>query len=309
MKNKLKKFKKSGKYLPISCLCSIYINTTFEEISLALKSLLIQEYLPKQIVIVIDGPIKKKIDLLINSLIYQYEIFKIVRNRENLGLGLALRKGLKYCEYDIVARFDSDDINLKNRLEKQYRYLAENKNIDVLGTYVKEFKTTHNRKYSRLKRVPESDLKIKSIIYFRNPINHPTTMFRKESVLRSGSYISMNYFEDYYLWLRCKYNKCIFHNLDFESVAMKREDNLDRRYGLRYGYYECRFFFLCFLKGLVPIYFFMILILRFGLRVTPRIFSNMFYNYDKNRSNFNKDDSLNEYIKELNKFNFEYENY
>ena len=53
----------------------------------------------------------------------------------------------------------------------------------------------------------------------------------------------------------------------------------------------------------------MILILRFGLRVTPRIFSNMFYNYDKNRSNFNKDDSLNEYIKELNNFKFEYENY
>ena len=41
----------------------------------------------------------------------------------------------------------------------------------------------------------------KSIIK-RNPINHVTVMFKKDSILEVGNYENLPYFEDYYLW--CK---------------------------------------------------------------------------------------------------------
>ena len=307
MINKLKIVKKSKKYLPISCLCSIYINTTYEEILLALKSILVQDILPKQIVIVVDGPIKEEIKVLIKNIISEYKIFTIVYSYENEGLGSSLKKGLDFCDYDIVARFDSDDINLKARLSTQYSYFTKNQELDILGTYVKEFHTKDNKIFSRLKIVPKTDIKIKSIINLRNPMNHPTIMFKKKSIIRSGSYISMNYFEDYYLWLRCKSKNYTFYNLDYPSVAMKITNNLERRHGLKYGFHESRFIFLCLIKRLVPFYNFSIMILRIGLRITPKFILRIFYKYDKQRTNYKIDKNLNEYIKTLNKFKFKYE--
>ena len=307
MKNNTKKIEQSKKYLPISCLCSIYINTTYEEILLALKSILVQDFLPKQIIIVVDGPIKKKIQIFINHLISEYKIFKIVYSYQNEGLGLALKKGLKFCDYDIVARFDSDDINLKDRLAKQYNYLTKNENIDILGTYVKEFNIKDNKIFSRLKIVPQTDAKIKSIINLRNPMNHPTIMFRKEAIIRSGSYISMNCFEDYYLWLRCKSKNCGFYNSDYPSVAMKRQSNIKRRHGLKYGFYELKFMYLCLMKRLIPFHNFLFMISRVLLRITPKFFSIIFYKYDKQRTDFMIDQNLSEYIKKLNTFKFRYE--
>ena len=306
--NKIYKSSKNNKtFLPISCLCSIYINTSLEEISLALKSILIQKMLPSQIVIVIDGPVSNSIIKFFNHLITEYPHLKIVRNKENKGLGLSLNKGLKLCDYDIVARFDADDINLEDRLAIQYNYLTKNKNLDILGTYIKEFKFIKKNKFSRVKKVPQSDAAIKSFINLRNPINHPSIMFRKNAILRSGSYLSMHFFEDYYLWLRCKSNNCTFFNLDLPLVAMKRISNLERRHGFGYAFYELKFIFLCFTKKLIPLSNFLILLLRVLIRISPNFLSNLFYKYDKQRSDFIKDENLTTYIYQLKEFKFKYE--
>ena len=128
------------KYLPISCLGSIYINTDFNELSLSLKSILFQKYIPNQIIIVVDGPIDDKNKSFINNIQKKYSIIEIIYLEINQGLGFALNKGLEFCKNDIIARFDTDDINLENRFEIQYNYLCTNNDIDILGTAVKEFK-------------------------------------------------------------------------------------------------------------------------------------------------------------------------
>ncbi len=38
---------------------------------------------------------------------------------QNQGLGLALRQGVLQCQYDIIARMDTDDIAVPDRFEKQ----------------------------------------------------------------------------------------------------------------------------------------------------------------------------------------------
>jgi hypothetical protein len=42
---------------------------------------------------------------------------------------------------------------------------------------------------------------IKNYIFFKNPINHPTVMFRKNDLLSSSMYSECKRMEDYYLWI------------------------------------------------------------------------------------------------------------
>ena len=126
-------------YIPVSCLCSVYKETEKDELKLALKSLLIQKYIPNQIIIVLDGPIKKDLKYFLYETKKKYNIIETISLKNNEGLGKALKEGLNYCKNNLIARFDSDDINMNNRLKIQHDFLMKNKDIDVLGSYVKEY--------------------------------------------------------------------------------------------------------------------------------------------------------------------------
>ena len=130
---------KKNKILPISCLCSIYEKTLLDEFILSIDSLLIQDYLPKEIVIVVDGNINEELHSYLNHLVNLKDIFKIYFFKKNRGLGRALKYGLNKCNNDLIARFDSDDINLNNRLKIQYDLLKENQNISIVGSNIFEF--------------------------------------------------------------------------------------------------------------------------------------------------------------------------
>ena len=58
-------------------------------------------------------------------------------------------------------RFDSDDINLKNRLSKMYKLINEGQ-IDILGSSVYEYKEIKSKYYSRIKFVPLKELYLKN---------------------------------------------------------------------------------------------------------------------------------------------------
>ena len=86
--------RKDKKYLPISCICSIYINTILNEFIISLDSILCQKYIPNEIIIVLDGEISKEVQKFIKYIEKNEEIFKIIKLRQNKGLGLALKKGI-----------------------------------------------------------------------------------------------------------------------------------------------------------------------------------------------------------------------
>ena len=57
---------------------------------------------------------------------------------QNQGLGLALRYGVLQCQYDIIARMDTDDLAVPDRFEKQLQ-LMEKEDLDLLGGHIAEF--------------------------------------------------------------------------------------------------------------------------------------------------------------------------
>ena len=232
--------KKACKILPISCLCSIYFNTEINDFVLAIDSLLIQDYKPEEIIIIVDGLVSKDIFKFINYL-RNYSIFKIYFLEKNEGLGNALKLGLTKCKNNLVARFDTDDINLKGRLKIQYDLFKKIPNASIIGSNIIEYKNLNTKEKYIIKKVPIKLNSIKNYSIYRNPINHPTVIFKKNEIINLGSYRNIKYFEDYDLWLRSLKNKMMIINIEEPLVAMKRETYLSNRKGIKYAIYELIF--------------------------------------------------------------------
>ena len=79
-----------------------------------------------------------------------------IYNEINLGLGPSLAKGLHACTYDIVIRFDTDDLNISNRVYTQHQYLLNNPSISCCSSDVIEVSTLYDPNTARIKTVPKN---------------------------------------------------------------------------------------------------------------------------------------------------------
>lgn len=213
-----------------SVLMSVYHKDTAENVEKSINSLLSQTLLPDQIVIVIDGEIPQELSSLIDRFAKAHEIIDVCPLAKCGGLGAALCKGISQCRYDWVARMDSDDISLPDRFEKQIEYLAENRDIDVLGGQIAEYDENMEH-FLCTREVPSDHSDIVKKIKYRNPMNHVTVMYKKDMVIRSGSYRECPFFEDYYLWCRMIKQGCRFGNLDSVLVNVRTGEDMYRRRG------------------------------------------------------------------------------
>ena len=210
----------------------VYGKDNPEWFRVAVDSILNQTVKPSEVVLVVDGPVPKELD----SIICEYEknpIFKVIRLKENGGLGNALKISVENSTYDIIARMDSDDISVKDRFEKQLK-LMEETGADIVGGGMTEFIDNENNIVG-YRDVLKTDAEIKIDMKKRCPMNHMTVMFKKEAVLRAGNYQHWHYNEDYYLWLRMMLCGCTFANLEEALVNVRvGKDMYQRRGGWKY---------------------------------------------------------------------------
>ena len=145
---------------------------------------------------------------------------QVVLNERNEGLARTLTKGVELARTALVARMDPDDVALPERLERQVRYLADHPDVDVLGTWATDIDETGNP--LRARRAPLDHRAIVAALIYANPMIHPTVMFRRQAVVRAGSYDpSARVAEDYGLWFRCVATGAHFANLG-ESLLWYR---------------------------------------------------------------------------------------
>ena len=263
-----------------SVLISVYNREKPDHLLIALKSIYDDQILkPNEIVIVKDGPLTPQLDEVIERFRAKVIIsVTIVQLDKNLGLGLALRRGLEECQYEIVARMDSDDISTPNRFEIQANFLAKNPQIAVVGSFLEEFEINPGDLSSK-RELPISHTALLRFSKYRSPLNHMTVMFRKASVLNVGSYEQVPYFEDYYLWTKLLYNGFKLANLDEVLLFMRIGNNMiARRHGLKYVKYEFSFFYKIYKDGYLT-FNQMILNLCFRLpfRLIPKNFLKLVY--------------------------------
>lgn len=222
-------------YPKFSVLMSLYFKEKVEYFNECMESLLNQTVLPSEIVIVFDGPLKEDMYQKVDE--YRSAnpgLIKIVNNKENKGLGLALADGIPTCSFDLIARMDTDDIAREDRFEKQLLEFIKNPELDICGSNIDEFIESPDIIVSR-RTVPRSDEEIKEYQKRRDAFNHMTVMFKKQTVLAAGNYQDCPLMEDSLLWINMIMNGSVCKNLN-EPLVFARigSDMYRRRGGLSY---------------------------------------------------------------------------
>ncbi len=224
-----------------SLLMSVYINEQANHLTACFDSIYKQTVPPTEIILVEDGPLTSALYEAISKEEERFPQLKRIKLDTNQGLGIALNKGLPKCSYDIIARMDTDDICVPNRFETQLSYLQNHPEIDVIGAWVFEFEESTS-KVLGIRSLPEQHKQIYRFGKKRNPMNHPTVMFRKESVLKAGNYLPCPLFEDYYLWGRMLMKGFRFYNIQQPLLYFRRSpEMIKRRGGLSYAKKEISF--------------------------------------------------------------------
>lgn len=179
---------------------SVYVKENPTFLRDAINSIQNQTLKPSELVLVEDGPLTPELYQVLEQVEAESDIpVKRCPLEENQGLGLALRQGVLQCQYDIIARMDTDDIAVPDRFEKQVQ-LMEKDNLDLLGGHIAEFIDNPDEIVS-YRRVPTQHADIVAYQRMRSAFNHMTVMFKKNMVLKAGNYEDGLYMEDDLLWL------------------------------------------------------------------------------------------------------------
>ena len=214
---------------------SIYLGNDPQEVAAAVASVLDQTKPPAQVVIVQDGPVRPALAACVTGLESRYpSMITVVRLPENVGHGDALQAGLNCCRFELVARMDGDDLSVRDRFEHQLCFLETNADVAAVGGWVVEFESDPELA-GKMRKTPCGRQHLKRYARHRNPMNHPTVMFRKSVILRCGGYATLPDYEDYHLWMRLLSQGVILDNLPEVLVKMRTGKSFyGRRGGLNY---------------------------------------------------------------------------
>lgn len=115
-------------------------------------------------------------------------------------LGDALNDGLSLCSAPLVARLDSDDVAVPDRLAKQSAYLDAHPETVALGSSLTIIDASDRVVGHR--RMPVSASDVASAMRRYNAVAHPSVMFRRQIIIDNGAYDPSAKTEDYDLWCR-----------------------------------------------------------------------------------------------------------
>ena len=219
---------------PFSVYTSVYKNDDAAFVDRALESITDKQTVkPNEVVLVVDGPISEEVNKVVEKYSKRKE-FKIIRLKENVGHGGALKLSSENCSYDLIAKMDADDVSSPERFEKLLSFLEKNPDVDVVGGNISEFIDSEDNVVA-YRNVPTTDSDIKKYLKKRCPMNHVTIMMKKESMLKAGGYLHWFCDEDYYLWIRMFLNKANFANIDETLVNVRiGKEMYGRRGGKEY---------------------------------------------------------------------------
>lgn len=215
----------------ISVIMSAY-NEPEEWIRKSIESITNQTYHNIELIIVCDNPENKKLLSILNEYKDKDDRINIIINEVNLGLTNSLNKALKYVNGTYIARMDTDDISINNRLEKQLEYLKRN-NLDLVGAGVLCI-DENEKEITTLNNFPKDTITFKKKIINNNCMPHPTWLGKKEVFIKNNGYRNIPYAEDYDFLLRAV--NLGFNLGNINEVLLKyriRSTSISNKNGLR----------------------------------------------------------------------------
>lgn len=193
----------------------------------ALSSVEEQTRRPDEIIIVADGPLTDGHDIEIDRFTTLRPEVTTIRLLVNQGAGIATQTGLRAASHTWVAKVDADDVLMPHRLSTQLETLHIT-GADVCSAAMIEFVGSPEMVVGTRGTPVEHD-DFARVMRFRNPVNHPTVVFRRTLAIAAGGYHDLPYLEDYDLWARMLRDGARFVGVPEPLVAYRTDGMLTRR--------------------------------------------------------------------------------
>jgi len=259
----------------ITLLICVHVETKETDLKKTIQSIFNQTKIPKEIIILKNGPLQKGCVDLIQKFLKLKKNILLIDLKKNEGLAKALNLGLAKSSYEFIGRLDPGDMVINERFLKQINFLSSNKKYSICGSFA--FEKFKNKK--KLLRKPESNFDIYQNIKYRNPIIHSTVVFKRKDILDIGGYPVISRCQDYLLWIKCIENNLFFKNLSTPLIEVQLDlDMMNRR---DYNYFLNELFIYNYMlrkKIVSPLEYIIIVISRFTLRVLPKTIKLFLYN-------------------------------
>lgn len=212
---------KSHDYPKVSVIIPVY--NTEKYLTKCLESVIKQTYKNIEIIAVDDGSEDNSFGIL-NEYSKKDSRIKVFQNEVNRGVSHTLNHALKHSTGQIIARMDSDNIMVIDRIEKQVAFLMDNPECIVVGgqeTYIDE-----DDKIIGGTRFPLSDTEIKKKFFSFQPIADPASMYNLSKIPPEVFYFdeSLTVAEGLDLYFRLfKYGK--FANIEDSIILYRQRQN------------------------------------------------------------------------------------
>ena len=211
-----------------SLILTVYQKSKVEDFSRSLSSMLNQTIPPKEIIVVEDGPISIELAEYVERQANTTNI-SVLKLKNNVGPALAAQAGIDIAKCALIARLDTDDEALPNRMERELQFLSENPEYDSVGSLVQEISLDGN--ISSAVNLPESFEEIREYSRKRCPCRQTTLLYRKTALQSVGGYNNLRVAEEWDLYNRLIEAGCKCHNIQAVLVKMYVDDNYYARRG------------------------------------------------------------------------------
>ena len=162
----------------------------------AIESILQQSFGDFEFLIIDDGSSDGSTRIVLS---YDDKRIRLLQNPENCGLSITLNRGIAEARGQYIARMDSDDISLPQRLQKQVAFMWSHPQVAICGSWIELFGSDGG-----VWQYPTESSAIKARLLFSSSFAHPTVIMNRKMLLDNNLLFNEyhRYAQDYALWVR-----------------------------------------------------------------------------------------------------------
>tara|TARA_B100000427_G_C15308669_1_gene507289 strand:- start:100 stop:756 length:657 start_codon:yes stop_codon:yes gene_type:complete len=165
----------------------------------SIESIINQTYKELELLIIDDASSDESLKV-INKYKNKYKFIKVFKNENNKGLTYSLNKLIKDSEGEYIARQDSDDESMPNRIMEQITTVEKN-NLDFCSS--RALVKNSNKKIPGVSYY----LPIRKVMKVKNPFIHGTLFIKRKVLDEVGLYDEKFYYAQDYKLMRDLLNR------------------------------------------------------------------------------------------------------
>lgn len=195
----------------------------------AVQSILDQDYKNLELIVVEDPSEITQVESIKQ---FADERIRYFLNSERTGFARQINKAIELARGEILARMDADDVARSDRLRRQYDFLQENLEIDLVGSNLEVIDEQGASIGERI--YPEQTELVAQEMCMRNAVAHPTIMMRRKVLGELGGYSQeFDTLADYDLWAKMIGAGKKFYNIQEPLLKYRMHQGATKSYFLK----------------------------------------------------------------------------